>query len=533
MTPPVEHRRAGALRRILRVWPGTRTAALAAALGAVVALGQAPFDLWPLAIAGLAGLALQLASCRTSGPAIWTGLFAGAGHFAVALAWIVEPFFIAPQVHGWMAPFAVVFLSFGLGLFWALAWGAAVRIGAVASGQSGGQGGGQDGTAVLLAFPLTLTLAELARGYVLTGFPWAMPGHVWIDTPVAQLGAWVGPGGLTLLVAVLAALPVLLRARLFLAVPVPVLLLGSVWFWGGQRLAEDLPPSDGAVVRLVQPNAEQRLKWDPDRARIFFQRLLDLSAEPPLEGGARPDLIVWPETSVPYLLDTEGALLPAIAGAGQGALMAVGIQRAEEGRGWNSLALIGPAGDLRAVYDKHHLVPFGEYIPFGDLLWNWFGIGAFASQLGAGYSAGEGPVLLDLGPRLGEALPLICYEAVFPRDLNAAPEGAEWILQITNDAWFGTRTGPWQHLAQARLRAIEQGKPLLRSANTGVSAVIDARGRVVMQLGLGEAGFLDAPLPPPLPGGTLYARTGDGPLALLLLVGLALVGFSRRFSGKA
>ncbi|MFN3823135.1 MAG: apolipoprotein N-acyltransferase [Pseudorhodobacter sp.] len=501
-------------------FPGLRPALVAFGLGAAMALGQAPFGLWPVTLVALAGLVAQLAGSMTPGRAAWTGLFAGAGHFALALSWIVEPFLIAPEIHGWMAPFAVVLISFGLGLFWAAAWAGARWVGGSAARTA-------------LALLPALTLAELARGYVLTGFPWAMPGHVWVDTPVAQLAALAGAGGLTALAVAVAVLPVALRARPVVAGLAVLALLGPAWLWGQHRLARDLPPATGAVVRLVQPNAEQSLKWDPDRARDFFQRLLDLSAETPEGEGPRPDLIVWPETSVPYLLDTEGALLPAIAGAGQGAQMAIGIQRAEAGRGWNSLALIGPEGDLRAVYDKHHLVPFGEYMPFGDLLWDWFGIGAFASQLGAGYSAGEGPVLLDLGAGLGRALPLICYEAVFPQDLNAAPQGADWILQITNDAWFGTRTGPWQHLAQARLRAIEQGKPLLRSANTGVSAVIDARGQIVVQLDLGEAGFLDAPLPPALAGRTFYSRTGDLPLELLLLAGLALVGAAARVKGRA
>jgi apolipoprotein N-acyltransferase len=161
-------------------------------------------------------------------------------------------------------------------------------------------------------------------------------------------------------------------------------------------------------------------------------------------------------------------------------------------------------------------VPFGEYIPFGDLAYRLFGLAAFASQQGAGYSAGVGAAVLDLGPKLGHVLPLICYEAVFPQDLRAAPMRADWIVQITNDAWFGKLTGPWQHLAQARLRAIEQGLPLLRAANTGISAVIDARGRVVAALPLGVADYIDAALPPPLPP-TVYARLGDLPLLVLLL----------------
>jgi apolipoprotein N-acyltransferase len=195
-------------------------------------------------------------------------------------------------------------------------------------------------------------------------------------------------------------------------------------------------------------------------------------------------------------------------------------------RGYNSLAMILPDGSIGPVYDKHHLVPFGEYIPFGDIAYRLFGVSAFASQQGAGYSAGPGAAVLDLGPKLGHALPLICYEAVFPQDLRAAPQRADWIMQITNDAWFGKLTGPWQHLAQARLRAIEQGLPLLRAANTGISAVIDARGRVVAAIPLGVADFVDAPLPPPLPP-TVYAQTGDLPLVLLLLglcAGLLLWG---------
>jgi apolipoprotein N-acyltransferase len=399
-----------------------------------------------------------------------------------------------------------VFLSFGLALFWALAAGLARRFGADAQ------------CAVL--FAVLLALAELARGWVLTGFPWALLGHIWIDTPAAQLAAWIGPNGLTLLTVVVAVLPVMLRWRGLAAGAVVLVAAFGIGTW--QR-AQPMPvANDAPMIRLVQPNAEQHLKWDGDLARDHFQRLLDLSAVAPDDGMMPPDLIVWPETSVPYLLTPEETdLLKAIAGSGQGAQMAIGVQRSNsENRflGYNSLALISPAARLTASYDKHHLVPFGEYIPFGNLMYRWFGLSAFASQMGNGYSAGRGPALLDLGPKLGQALPLICYEAVFPQDLRV-PERARFILQITNDAWFGHMTGPWQHLAQARLRAIEQGLPFLRSANTGVSAVIDARGRVLAQLPMGRMGHLDTPLPASLPP-TLYARTGDLPI-LLLLIGLA------------
>jgi apolipoprotein N-acyltransferase len=227
---------------------------------------------------------------------------------------------------------------------------------------------------------------------------------------------------------------------------------------------------------------------------------------------------------VPYMLEYAPSVAGMITDASQGRPVATGIQREEGALFFNSLRVLTGAGEELARYDKHHLVPFGEYVPFGDLAYRWFGITAFAAQSGATYSAGPGPTVLDLGP-LGRVLPLICYEAVFPRLVNNAPERADWMLQITNDAWFGIRTGPFQHLDQARLRAVEQGLPLIRVANTGVTAVIDARGRIRQALPFGEVGVLDTALPAALPP-TPYARFGDLPLALLL-AGLALLAIRR------
>jgi apolipoprotein N-acyltransferase len=200
----------------------------------------------------------------------------------------------------------------------------------------------------------------------------------------------------------------------------------------------------------------------------------------------------------------------------------LGIQRLEEGEGgawqfYNSLVVLGPGGARLASYDKHHLVPFGEYVPLGDRLMDLTGIGAFAAQAGNAYTAGTAPAVITPDPALGRILPLICYEAVFPQDLRAPGERADWLLQVTNDAWFGTLTGPFQHAAQARLRAVEQGLPLVRVANTGVSAVYDARGRVVAELPFGTAGWLDVALPAALPQ-TVYARFGDSPILVVLIV---------------
>ena len=479
---------------------------IAAACGVLAAAGQAPLDLWPLALVGLAGLAWRVSAASGWRPAALVGLFGGAGYFAAALSWIVEPFLIDAARTAWMAPFALLLMAFGMALFWAAAAALA-----------------HAGRPVALAFAVTLTLAEAARGVLFTGFPWALPGHIWIGTPVGQTASVWGPLGLTLVTMLAVALPVAFGLR---GLALGAALTGASWAFGASRLAAPLPPEREATVRLVQPNAAQAAKWDPERARGFFERQLALSAEP--AEGAAPSLVIWPETAVPYLLDRAGPALEQIGAAGGGAPVAVGIQRTDGGtRGWNSLAVLAPDGGVTQVYDKYHLVPFGEYIPFGDLLFRWFGLRAFAAAEGFGYSAGEGPALMDLGPVLGRVVPLICYEAVFPgipRRAQAAGR-ADWLLQVTNDAWFGEWTGPYQHLALARLRAIEQGLPMIRVANTGVSAVIDARGQVLASMPLGVQGRLDARLPGALPA-TIYAAQGDRPVLVLLAViaaGLVLV----------
>ncbi len=489
-----------------RVMAGLGAAVLPALAGLAAAGGQAPFGLWPLALFGFAVLTWHVAGAVTARARAFRGWAGGVGYFAGTLFWIVEPFLVEPERDGWMAPFALVFMAGGMALFW------------LAAGVAAGLGQGRAGRA--LGFGLGLAASDLARTYVLTGFPWALAGHIWIDTPVAQAAAFVGPVGLSVLTMLLAALPVMFSVRRGQAAGLLAagLLLAAVWAGGAARLAAPDPLRDPAVqVRLVQPNATQSLKWQPGMQQVFLDRLITAG------GGVsdrKPDLIVWPETAVPYLLEDAGGVFEEALAISGGVPMVTGVQRAEGVSYFNSLAAIAPDGSLTAVYDKAHLVPFGEYIPFGDLLGR-FGISAFAAQEGYGYTAGPGARVLDLG-RAGKVLPLICYEAVFPQDLRAAPERADWILQVTNDGWFGELAGPWQHLAQARLRAIEQGLPLLRAANTGISAVIDAKGRMVAYLPLDTYDWLDAEVPGALPAPP-YARTGDLPVTILLIAGLLVL----------
>lgn len=471
-------------------------------LGVVLATGQAPLHWWPVAFLALVGLFAVFGRCRSPREAALVGWAGGAGYFAAGMFWIVEPFFIDPWRHAWLAPFALVLLPGGLALFWGAAFAAGFRYGR----------GWRRG---FLAAAL-LAAAEAARAFVLTGFPWALIGYLWIGTPPMQTAALVGPHGLTLATTLLAALVAVgIRGAPtgLAALAAAVAVAGSAWAWGAARLAETAPPSaDPVTLRLVQPNAEQHLKWDPERASEYLRRLLEGTAAAP-EGPA-PDLVIWPETAVPYLLNGSDSLLAQIDAAAGGTPVAFGIVRREGTRLYNSLAVTAPGGVLDQVYDKQHLVPFGEYVPMGELLAK-AGIHGLAASHGGGFSPGEGSRLLDLGAA-GRALALICYEAIFPQYLFAR-ERPDWVLQVTNDAWFGEVSGPYQHLAQARMRAVEQGLPVVRAANTGVSAVIDAEGRMVANLGLGRQGILDAALPPAR-AATLYARMGDIPALALILV---------------
>lgn len=486
--------------------------ARAALAGAAAALGLAPWNCWWLALPALALLIAQIAGTGAGGWRLFRlGWVAGAGYFLVALFWIVEPFLIDVARHGWMAPFALVLMAGGMALF----WGVAGLVAGLAAGRAGRA----------LGFALGLAATDLLRGYVFTGFPWAQVGQIYVETPILQAAALAGPGGLSLLALLPAALPSLSRspaARAALAA-LAVVVLGLVWIWGQGRLDAPVPPrAPPFTVRLVQPDADQHLKWRADMWRVFFDRQMALSQQP---APVPLDLIVWPETAVPFLLEDAGPFFEDLALSTGGVPLALGIQRRDGARYYNSLALTDARGALIATYDKWHLVPFGEYVPFGDALGS-LGFTAFAAQAGNGYSSGPAPRVLD-SARSGRILPLICYEAVFAQDLFVPGARPDWILQITNDGWFGTVSGPYQHLAQARMRAVEQGLPLLRAANTGVSAVVDARGQVLQELPLGAIGVIDAAVPPPLPA-TLYSRTGDSVVALALIAALGALLAARR-----
>jgi apolipoprotein N-acyltransferase len=492
--------------------------ALALLIGVLAALGLAPIGWWPMTLAAFIAVPAAFLSAKSPPQAACIGWAFGFGWFLPALAWIVEPFLVDIATHGWMAPFVLFLFSGGMALFWGAAFWAASRF---------------NGTpfARVTALILALSLAEFARAYMLTGFPWAAVAQIWVNTSAAWLLAWIGPHGLALLTVVVSfgvGFVLVSNERglaKFVAVSV-IIAIGCSVALADYLFKDQVSPNTAATIRLIQPNAPQHQKWDPDFIPVFFRRSVDFTAAPQSPGQSQPDLIVWPETSIPMYLHAADPAFDVIVEAANGTPVVAGIQRVDGNRLYNTLVYLAGDGQITATYDKHHLVPFGEYIPLGDIA-SRFGWHGLASGEGDGFSAGPGPQMISLGS-LGKALPLICYEAVFPQDVGGMSERPEFLLLITNDAWFGNYSGPYQHLAQAQMRAIEQGLPMIRVANTGISAMIDPFGRITHSLPLGTPGYIDAPLPSPLPP-TLYSKTGDLSAFLVLIVAiLSLVGLQHR-----
>lgn len=436
------------------------------------------------------------------------GWLLGLGYFGWTLRWLIEPFLVDIARHGWMAPFAIALMAGGLALFWALAFWLARW---VVAGRA----------MLLLSLPFTWAAAEMLRGHVFTGFPWGLVSYTLVGSPADVWLAWVGPYGTTVVMFCVAGASAYVLARKPIWSAGVVIVMVSMT-WGLFSVTPAAPEPTGKTVRVVQPNAPQHQKWDRAWMPVFFDRAIALTM-----ADAPVDVVVWPETSVPAVLDYAGPWLDQMALAARGAPVVAGIQRREAGAYYNSLVVVDKPEEIAGLYDKSHLVPFGEYIPFAWLL-EPLGLGVMVEQV-AGFAPGDGPDLVEIDG-LGWARVLICYEGIFPEDMQRGEARADVLLIVTNDAWFGNGPGPRQHLAQAQARAIEQGLPVVRSANTGISAVIDARGHIVAQLPLGEAGFVDAAVPQALPP-TLYARMGDWPLVVLLVLVMGSAAVARkRFS---
>ena len=485
-------------------------ALLCLALGALTALAMPPVDAWW--IFGLSFpvflLLVENASWRR---ALLLGWLFGFGYFLGVLHWIGFAFLINAATDLWMMPFAVGGLAAVLALYWGLATMAATAL-------------VRRGFYLPLVAPLCFSMAEWLRGVLFTGFPWAVAGLA-VDGmgPVAQLAALIGMSGLTLLILLWAATPLMMiKGQRGMALAI-LLALPLSWAWGEWRLRETPTQYvDGVNIRIVQPSVSQSDTWRNTHARAIYDELLQLSAQPSTNGKAITH-IIWPESIVPFLIDesSEGRAELAKVLAGHTNLLTGAVRRSAptaQADYFTSVLVFDGDANVIGRYDKWHLVPGGEYLP---LEWILAPLGfRHLVNVPESFSAGPGPESIAV-PGAGFAGPQICYEAIFAGAATSMTPRPDWLVNVTNDGWFGNSAGPYQHLAQLRLRAIEQGLPIVRAANTGISAIIDATGRYLIQSKMGDIKILDSPLPQPIIA-TIYSQFGDFGFVLLLLLGWVL-----------
>jgi apolipoprotein N-acyltransferase len=522
------------LAHIVVLASGWRRAALAFVAGVVSVLALPPINVWPVmffTFPVLIWLVDGSAAGRWSG--VWraagAGWCFGFGYFLAGLYWIGYAFLVDAKTFGWLLPFAVAGLPAALAIYPAIGLGIARLIWV-------------RGSTRVLALAVALTATEWLRGHLLTGFPWNAFGYALTDPLVlAQALSLIGVWGFTFLAVAIFASPAVLtddradtRYR-YRAPTIGLVILVALAGYGIARLhLNPVNYVDGVRLRIMQPNLPQDEKFNYAAREEVMARYLTLSNRsraPGSKGIQDFTHLIWPESAFPFFLAREPLALTQIANLIKphtelitGAVRAAPTSSDKEHvRAYNSVYVIDPDGSIRGIYDKVHLVPFGEYLPFQPLL-ERIGLQQLTKVAG-GFLSGERRRPIDV-PGAPKMLPLICYEAIFPGEAVPRNERPDWLVNVTNDGWFGISSGPYQHFQQARALAIAEGLPLVRAANTGISAVIDPLGRIVGSLPLGVEGVLDAGLPLPLEP-TVYARYGDAALIVFLLIGLLAVGRRR------
>jgi len=498
---------------------GWRRWAVSFFLGCVATLAMPPVGLLPVLYVCFPALVWMLAGCGRRREAFGVGWAFAFGYFLIGLYWINNAFLVFAGQYWFMVPLVGFGFPAALGVF----GGAATLIAAAVPGT----------LARSLALAAAWAAMEWLRGNILTGFPWNLIGHGWVfSDAMIQSAAWIGLYGTSLAALVSCALPAGLhgasrRKRLGLvaaSLAIPALAFGA----GALRLAAADAADTGIGLRVVQANVPQKEKWVRQLRERNFKRHLDLSA---LD---RPDwvrVVIWPETATPFFFEESPAAQSLAAEMlPEGGVLITGTprRRTRPVTLWNGMVALDKSGAVLATYDKFHLVPLGEYVPFSDVL----PLPAIAAS-GIDYTPGPGPRTLSLAG-VPPFSPLICYEVIFPGAVADPDDPPQWLLNLTNDAWYGSSAGPYQHLAMARLRALEEGVPMVRAANTGISAVIDAYGPVVETVPLNAEGVIDARLPAPTPGVTAYRRVGDVPFFMAVFaLALAVAARSRRAPGTA
>ena len=523
------------LSRWLACLTGWRRFAVAVSAGAASSLALAPLGWFPIlwitfpVFVWLLDGAAERSEARRFKRLLAAGLIGwsfGFGYFVGGLWWLGAAFLVEAAEFAWALPLVVAAFPAGLALFWALGAGAACLL-------------WRPGWRRVLVFAVAMTAAEWLRGVLLTGFPWNAVGYgLATSTVMMQSASIVGLWGLTFAAFFIFGSPAALAGgaathnhrRSWVLVAFGFLLMAAHVGFGVYRLGAVATEETGLQVRIVQPSLKQEEKWNVSDEEAVVQRYLDLSLG---EGGLHGiDILVWPESAFPFLLahradvlEAIGGLLPArtvlITGAARGEPpQAVG----ETGKIFNSIQVVDDSGQVIDSYDKVHLVPFGEYLPLRSVL-EALGVRQLVA-VPQGFSKGNerASIAVDGLPTF---IPLICYEIIFPGEVVVGDSRPGWLLNVTNDGWFGDTPGPYQHFQQARLRAVEEGLPLVRAANTGISAIVDPLGRTLAATQLGDFAIIDGVLPKPLEA-TIYARVGGSGIALLLLLTLVLAVVSRR-----
>ena len=509
-----------------KAWSGPLLALVA---GLAAAVAHPPFGVLP-GLLGYAGLLFLLDDAKADRPlrsAFWRGWLAGVGYFGLGTWWIGEAFMVDAANQGWMAPFAVAAMAAGLALFWGVA-GLVYRCVRPRTAWR------------VLTFAGVFAALEWARGHVMTGFPWNLPGETWqAGSWPSQAAALVGAYGLTWITLAIAAAPAVWREGKSGRIALGGACAGLVALYGYGAMVQSRPLAKGPpiTVRIVQADIHQDAKWDAARFTQIVQAYVALTAKP--YAGKPADLVIWPEGALPaaindYLAPGTWVRQAILDSVRPGQILLIGGYRYEgpidKPIYFNSLiALKRTATDLEpvGVYDKHRLVPFGEYLPAEKFL-TAIGFKSLA-HLGDGFATGPRPAPLKVAPGL-LTQPLICYESLFPGLARRDPD-VRVLINVSNDAWFGVTSGPLQHLNLASYRAIESAKPILRATPTGVSAVIDARGRVVAgaRLDLGKTGVIDATIPGM---GEVTPFDDFGDLAFFALLLISAVASARPLAGK-
>ncbi|MBQ0823635.1 apolipoprotein N-acyltransferase [Microvirga sp. HBU67558] len=519
---------------LLRGWRRWLTAFAAGAAGA---LAMPPFGFLPALVLSLVPAIWLLDGTARNGPsrgaafrsAGLLGWFWGFGYFVAGLWWLGAAFLVEADQFAWAMPFGVLGLPALLAFFPAFGFVLARLLWLPDAGR-------------ILAFAFGLTVSEWLRGHLFTGFPWNNPGmalgqNLWLMQSAALIGLY----GLTFLSLLIGAAPAVLltgttgRAR-WTTPAIAACLLAGLALFGMWRVPSEASPVVEAVhLRIMQPNLPQDAKFNPRNRDAIMRRYLNLSASPRRDGSpAAPTHIVWPESAFPFLLHRDAGSLAQIATLlGPGSVLITGAARMDAplpgeaaGKFYNAIQVIDEKGTILGTYDKVHLVPFGEYVPkILEALIRAAGLRQFV-HIPGGFEPSGTRTTLSI-PGLPPVAATICYEAIFPGEILAAGPRPDLIVNVTNDAWFGQTPGPYQHFAQARLRAVEEGLPLVRAANTGISAVVDSFGRVTADLQLGIEGILDADLPVAGPP-TLYRKWGMFSLTATLSICLIILIARRR-----